>query len=284
MKKNRKILFVVNVQKPNALDIANKLSAVAKENGIDTAISTVHPTPEEYFIDIDSCCVIGGDGTILSCAKMLAKYSIPVFGINLGKLGFLATYNEDIDNDLFLLLAQGDGKVFERAMLQTSYQNKNYLVLNDFVLKDSRIGGISKFRIYADNEFIAEYMGDGLIFATPTGCTAYNLSAGGPIIHPKSRSFVMTPICPHTLSNRSLVLSYGTLVKIICVSGESALIADGTQVATMTKGSELELYMPPCSVKFMRYRGHSYFGILRSKLGWADDPRELENKNRMSKK
>ena len=282
MKKNRKILFVVNVQKQNALVIAEKLAAIAKKGGLDFEISTKFPTPEKYFVDIDSCCVIGGDGTILSCAKMLAKYSVPVFGINQGKLGFLATYNQEIDEELFLLLARGEGKIFERAMLQSSYENKNFFVLNDFVLKDSRIGGISKFRIYADNEFIAEYMGDGLIFATPTGCTAYNLSAGGPIIHPKSRSFVMTPICPHTLSNRSLVLSYGTLVKIICISGESALIADGLQVATMTKGSELELYMPPCSVKFMRYRGHSYFGILRSKLGWADDPRELENKHRNS--
>ncbi len=281
--KNRKILFVVNSQKPNALTIAEKLAKMAQNGGIDTSISTDYPVPEEFFKDIDSCCVIGGDGTILSCAKMLAKYSVPVFGINLGKLGFLATYNDEIDEELFLLLARGEGKIFERAMLQTSYQNKSYLVLNDFVLKDSRVNGISKFRIYADNEFIAEYVGDGLIFSTPTGSTAYNLSAGGPIIHPKSRSFVMTPICPHTLSNRSLILSYGTLVKLECVSGESALIADGTQVATMHKGSELELYMPPCSVKFMRRRGHSHFGILRSKLGWADDPREVENKLRASK-
>ncbi len=283
MKGKRKILFVVNTQKPNALRLAEKLADLARRGGLETSISTEYPTPEEYFADADSCCVIGGDGTILACATMLAKYGIPVFGINFGKLGFLATYNDEIDEELFLFLARGEGKIFERAMLQTSYQNKSYLVLNDFVLKDSRVNGISAFRIYADNEFIAEYVGDGLIFSTPTGSTAYNLSAGGPIIHPKSRTFVMTPICPHTLSNRSLVLSYGTLVKLMCVSGESALIADGVQVATMYKGSELELYMPPCTVKFMRKRGHSHFGILRSKLGWADDPREIETKLRAHK-
>ncbi len=273
-------MFVVNTQKPRAGVIAQRLAAMARAGGLDTEISTQYPTPEESFKGADSCCVIGGDGTILSCATMLAKYSVPVFGINLGKLGFLATYSDEIDSELFLLLARGEGKIFERAMLQTSYERKNYLALNDFVLKDSRINGISTFRIYADNEFIAEYVGDGLIFSTPTGSTAYNLSAGGPIIHPKSRTFVMTPICPHTLSNRSLVLSYGTLVRLLCVSGESALIADGVQVATMVKGSELELYMPPCTVKFMRRRGHSHFGILRSKLGWADDPREIETKHR----
>ena len=276
-------MFVVNTQKPNALRLAEKLADLARRGGLETSISTEYPTPEKYFADADSCCVIGGDGTILACATMLAKYGIPVFGINFGKLGFLATYNDEIDEELFLFLARGEGKIFERAMLQTSYQNKSYLVLNDFVLKDSRVNGISSFRIYADNEFIAEYVGDGLIFSTPTGSTAYNLSAGGPIIHPKSRTFVMTPICPHTLSNRSLVLSYGTLVKLMCVSGESALIADGVQVATMHKGSELELYMPPCTVKFMRKRGHSHFGILRSKLGWADDPREIETKLRAHK-
>lgn len=283
MIKKRKILFVANVQKKNALEIAERLAGVAQKNEFDTEISTVYPTPESCFAEVDCCCVIGGDGTILSVAKLLAKYSIPVFGINLGKLGFLATYSDDIDVELFLLLIRGEGKIFERAMLQARYQNKSYLVLNDFVLKDSRVNGISSFRIYADNEFIAEYVGDGLIFSTPTGSTAYNLSAGGPIIHPKSRSFVMTPICPHTLSNRSLILSYGTLVKLVCVGGESALMADGVQVATMQKGDELELYMPPCSVKFMRKRGHSHFGILRSKLGWADDPREVENKHRAEK-
>ena len=283
VKKNPKILFVVNIQKPDALDIAHKLAGMARRGGLDVEISTQYPTPEEYFRGIDTCCVIGGDGTILSCAKMLAKYSVPVFGINLGKLGFLATYSGEIDEELFLLLARGEGKIFERAMLSATYENKTHLVLNDFVLKDSRVNGISKFRIYADNEFIAEYVGDGLIFSTPTGSTAYNLSAGGPIIHPKSRTFVMTPICPHTLSNRSLVLSYGTLVRLMCVSGESVLMADGRQVATMASGAELELYMPPCTVKFMRKRGHSHFGILRSKLGWADDPREIETKLRASK-
>lgn len=277
MSKKRKIVFVANVQKQNALEIAERLASIAQKNGLEAEISTVYPTLESFFAGADCCCVIGGDGTILSVAKPLAKYNIPVFGINLGKLGFLATYPDDIEDELFMLLARGEGKIFERAMLQARYQNKSYLVLNDFVLKDSRVNGISSFRIYADNEFIAEYVGDGLIFSTPTGSTAYNLSAGGPIIHPKSRSFVMTPICPHTLSNRSLILSYGTLVKLVCVRGESALMADGVQVATMQKGDELELYMPPCSVKFMRKRGHSHFGILRNKLGWADDPREKTN-------
>ena len=120
--KNRKILFVVNSQKPTAESIAQKLADMARRGGIDAVISTEYPIPEEYFKDIDSCCVIGGDGTILSCAKMLAKYSVPVFGINLGKLGFLATYNDEIDEQLFLLLARGEGKIFERAMLQTTYQ------------------------------------------------------------------------------------------------------------------------------------------------------------------
>ena len=278
-----KILFVVNIQKPDALDIARKLAGMARRGGLEVEISTDFPTPEECFKDIDTCCVIGGDGTILSCATMLAKYGVPAFGINLGKLGFLATYTSEIDEELFLMLARGEGKIFERAMLAATYQNKTHLVLNDFVLKDSRVNGISKFRIYADNEFIADYVGDGLIFSTPTGSTAYNLSAGGPIIHPKTRSFVMTPICPHTLSNRSLVLSYGTLVRLMCVSGESVLMADNQLVATMTRGDELELYMPPCTVKFMRRRGHSHFGILRSKLGWADDPRETETKLRAAK-
>ncbi len=269
----RKILFVVNKTKGGALEIASRLSNLAASNGMISELCLDFPAPESAFEGKDVCCVVGGDGTILSCAPMIAKYSLSVFGINMGKLGFLATYTDDISDESFLSLCRGEGRVLERAMLEVRCGKTRHLALNDFVLKDSRVGGISNFKIFADKEFIADYVGDGLIFATPTGATAYNLSAGGPIIHPKARAFVMTPICPHTLSNRSLVYDYGALIRIVCTGGESALLADGRNISTIRKGSEIELDMPPVSIKFARLRGHSHFSILRNKLGWAEDPR-----------
>lgn len=276
MDENKKILFVVNKTKPSAEVIAEKLSKLAAANGIEYEIRADFPVPESAFKGKDICCVIGGDGTILSCVPALARFDLPVFGINLGKLGFLATYTDEISESEFLSLVRGQRRVLERALLEATYMGKRYPALNDLVFKDVRLDGISKFSISADREFIATYAGDGLIFSTPTGSTAYNLSAGGPIIHPKGRVFVMTPICPHTLSNRSLVYDYGAQIKIECVSGESALIADGKKVATLTKGSEVEISMPPNALKFVRLRGHSHFAILRNKLGWAEDPRRYE--------
>ncbi len=273
---NKKILFVVNKTKPSAELIAEKLSRLAVENGMAAEICSDFPVPEEAFKNKDICCVIGGDGTILSCVPSIAKFDLSVFGINLGKLGFLATYTDEISPKEFMSLVRGERRVLERALLEATCQGKKYLALNDLVFKDLRLDGISKFSIFADKEFIATYAGDGLIFSTPTGSTAYNLSAGGPIIHPKGRVFVMTPICPHTLSNRSLIYDYGALIKIVCVSGESALIADGKKVATLTRGSEVEISMPSNTLKFVRLRGHSHFAILRSKLGWAEDPRRYE--------
>ena len=273
---NKKILFVVNKTKPAAELIAEKLSRQAEGRGMACEIRSDFPVPESAFAGKDICCVIGGDGTILSCVPHLAKFDLPVFGINLGKLGFLATYTDKISEAEFLSLVGGARRVRERARLEASCQGGRYLALNDLVFKDLRLDGISKFSIFADKEFIATYAGDGLIFSTPTGSTAYNLSAGGPIIHPKGRVFAMTPICPHTLSNRSLIYDYGAQIKIECVSGESALIADGQKVATLTRGSEVEISMPSRTLKFVRLRGHSHFAILRNKLGWAEDPRKYE--------
>ena len=276
----RKIIFAVNKTKPHAAEIAFKLSELAQRNGMSAQICDAFPIDEEAFRGKDLCCVIGGDGTILSCVRPLIKYDMPVFGINLGKLGFLATYTDEIDDESFLSLARGDFMISERALLMAKYRGRCYYALNDFVLKDLRSAGISDFQMFADRELVADYVGDGLIFSTPTGSTAYNLSAGGPLIHPKARAFVMTPICPHMLSNRSLVFDYGAQIKVNCISGQSALIADGREIETISAGAQIEVEMPSVALKFARLSGDSYFGVLRNKLGWAEDPRRLQNEQR----
>ena len=129
--------------------------------------------------------------------------------------------------------------------------------------------------ISADGEFIANYVGDGLVFSTPTGSTAYNLSAGGPLVHPKAKVFVMTPVCPHTLSNRSLVYDASAKIGISCLSGDCVFVSDGRIVSDFPRGSQAEVFISSKTVKFSRLRGHSHFSILRSKLGWAEDPRHL---------
>ena len=276
MSEKIKVLFVVNRTKKNAEEIASRLSGVAAGAGFDAEICDTFPLSDACFAGKDICCVIGGDGTILSCVPHLVRHSLPVFGINLGKLGFLATYSDDIGDSEFLSLISGGGRVLERALLEARVGDKSYVALNDFVIKDSRRDGISNLRIRADSEFIADYLGDGLIFSTPTGSTAYNLSAGGPIIHPKARAFVMTPICPHTLSNRSLIYDCGAQIKVTSAGGGAILMADGTEVAALPEGGEIRISMPNLSLNFIRLRGHSHFSILRNNLGWAEDPRPMQ--------
>ena len=269
----KKILFIVNRTKASAMSIAERLVGYAASAGFDCDINAEFPVDDCAFDGKDVCCAIGGDGTILSCVPSLVRRGIAVFGINLGKLGFLASYNEAISREDFICLVSGGGREISRSLLEADFDGKKYVALNDFVMKDSRADGISTFRIDADGEFIAACAGDGVIFSTPTGSTAYNLSAGGPLIHPEMRAFVMTPICPHTLSNRSLIYGEESKVRVHCLGGHSALIADGRKIADLEEGDEMNISVSSRTLKFLRLKGHSHFAILRSKLGWAEDPR-----------
>lgn len=269
----RKILFVVNKTKQKAREIAERLSNVALKAGMEIELCSDFPVPESAFAGADICCVVGGDGTILSCVNAVADCGIPIFGINLGKLGFLAHYSDSIDDESFLTLAMGEGRFLERELLEAKVDGHSFVALNDFAIKASGAATVSGLSVNADGEFIADYLGDGLIFSTPTGSTAYNLSAGGPLIHPKAKVFVMTPICPHTLSNRSLVYDASAKIKISCISGDCVFVSDGRIVANFPRYAQADIFISSKTVKFSRLHGHSHFSILRSKLGWAEDPR-----------
>lgn len=269
----RKILFVVNKTKHKAREIAERLSNVALKADMEIELCSDFPVPESAFAGADICCVVGGDGTILSCVNAVADCGIPIFGINLGKLGFLAHYSDSIDDESFLTLAMGEGRFLERELLEAKVDGHSFVALNDFAIKASGAATVSGLSVNADGEFIADYLGDGLIFSTPTGSTAYNLSAGGPLVHPKAKVFVMTPICPHTLSNRSLVYDASAKIKISCISGDCVFVSDGRIVANFPRCAQADIFISSKTVKFSRLHGHSHFSILRSKLGWAEDPR-----------
>ncbi len=267
------IIFVVNSAKPKAGEIADRLKNLAVSAGVDCAICGEYPLDEKKFEGRDACCVIGGDGTVLSAVPPVAKFGIPVFGINLGKLGFLTTFTDEISDGTFLSLLRGEGRILERALLSADFRGVRRDALNEFAIKNSNCSTAIRLRVSADGEFIADYFGDGLIFSTPTGSTAYNLSAGGPLVHPKAKVFVMTPICPHTLSNRSVVYDSNAKIEVECIGGEALIIADGNEFGKMENGDVLRLESAPETLKFMKGREHSHFKILRSKLGWAENPR-----------
>src|SRR6185436_19983733 len=185
MKPIRKLAFVVNEQKDGAPALARELAAITRASGVGLKQTTRFPLPAGYLKGCDACCVIGGDGTLLGVARESARAQVPIIGVNRGSLGFLTTFSADEARANFATLLGGAFRVDSRAMLDCSTGNGVHdLALNDVLIKDEVNTRLIRLEVLADDELVTEYMCDGLIFSTPTGSTAYNLSAGGPILHP----------------------------------------------------------------------------------------------------
>ena len=273
--------IVVNEDKENAGALGKRIQDALTKRGCSARLSD--RIPEDGVPDGTECVVtLGGDGTLIRAARSLDGKRIPLVGINLGGLGYLTQVGRGGNvEELLDALCENRFEVQDRMMLKgTVYKNgkkaAESAALNDIVVSREGRLRILKLRIYVDGRFLNEYSADGMIVSTPTGSTAYNLSAGGPIIHPKARAFVMTPICPHTLSNRSLIYDCGAQIKVTSAGGGAILMADGTEVAALLEGGEIRISMPNLSLNFIRLRGHSHFSILRNKLGWAEDPRHMQ--------
>lgn len=273
MKPIRSILFVPNASKPEAAGIASKLEAIAKNHGVATAVETRHPIPAGSLRDYDLCCVIGGDGTLLSVAAEAIEHDTALLGVNVGKLGFLATLSGQEAEAGFGEILAGEYALHSRAVFQVKTANGDTShALNDVVIKEARGYGLIRLQVKANGRRVSEYHSDGLIFSTPTGSTAYNLSAGGPIVAPDARVFVMTPICPHTFGNRSVVFEADA-----CITVENrdpqhvpTVSIDGRQRLNMDKGFPLELSIAAKELQLLQKKDYSPFQIVREKLQWGD--------------
>lgn len=216
---------------------------------------------------------IGGDGTLLSTAREIASAGIPICGINMGQLGFLTEVELP---DLAMALDQiimGAYEIEERLMLDASIVRQGTPIhlsyaLNDVVISKSGVSRMIKLKLYVDDDLTANYAADGLIIATATGSTGYSLSAGGPIINPKLKVMVLTPICPHTLHAKSLVVSEREEMKVIMVSNQedAALTIDGQNVYNLLPDDIVLVKSAPFRVGFIKLGGKSYYETLRTKL------------------
>ena len=222
----KKILVVPNTNLNGALECALRVQAILEARQIEVMMppETLHALgivsdsnlkTDELLNQCDMVIAIGGDGTIFHCAYDALKANKPILGINSGRLGFLSQMES---NDLQPLerLFSGDYKIEHRMVLRVSIHSKNqqymHYAINDVVLSRYHLGRIIDLEVRCDDQFVSLYRADGLIFSTPTGSTAYSLSAGGPIIDPSVQSIVMTPICPHSLYNRSIVFGSDKLL------------------------------------------------------------------------
>jgi NAD+ kinase len=284
---NRKIRRAGIVIKPHAPNIEKTLSGLMsylEEKNVACVLEDVAAKKllrkegtarEELPAKVDLVIILGGDGTLLSIAYLAALKNVPVLGVNLGRLGFLTEVPKD---EMFIALdsfLEGNEEIISpRMLLETRFKGKAYFCLNDVVINKGAVARMIQMDIWIDGKEIAALKGDGLIVSTPTGSTAYALSAGGPIIQPYVPAIVLAPICPHTLSFRPMVVSSDSRVKVqLLTAGEEVyLTLDGQRGFSLGKNDIVEIKRSRYELRLISSPKRNYFDLLKEKLGWGTFP------------
>lgn len=235
-------------------------------------------TEEEIRETARLVVVLGGDGTLISVARLFSGKGVPIVGVNLGSLGFLTEITVEELYPLLELCLKDEQKISERMMLEvTVYRDKKEIskmcVLNDIVINKGALARIVDLEARINDNLLTTFKADGLIISTPTGSTGYSLSAGGPIIHPSMSCIVITPICPHTLTNRPIVLTDDSVVSITIASEHDErifLTFDGQVGFRLMQGDTIELRRAKKTTALVMSGEREYFGILRTKLKWGE--------------
>ena len=222
----------------------------------------------------DLAVVVGGDGTMLGFAREMARYGVPLLGINQGRLGFITDIPIERWRESLAPVLAGDYEVEPRAMLEGAVLRDGEsifsgLALNDVVVSRGATSGMVELKVAVGEQFVANMRADGLIVASPTGSTAYALSAGGPILHPSIAGWLLAPIAPHTLSNRPIVLPDSGEVRMEIVAGRDASVNfDMQSLASLLHGDTITVRRSEHQVRFLHPKGWSYYATLRRKLRW----------------
>jgi NAD+ kinase len=225
----------------------------------------------------DLLIVLGGDGTLLSAARMAVERKVPILAVNLGGLGFLTTVSQDEIYPILEEIFTNKHRVSERVMLEAEIVRngtviRRQIALNDAVLNKAALARIMDLELRVDGEYVTTYKADGLILSTPTGSTAYSLAAGGPIVYPIVEAFVVTPICPHTLTNRPLVIPDSAKIEIDFKAEEDPvfLTLDGQVGVELVRGDHIVVKKAPEKLYLVRPARKTYYEILRTKLKWGE--------------
>ncbi len=282
----KKIGVFVGPEKPEALDLVRDLRDWCAERDIElgaageiAARSGCAALPEkdgELAVDLDLVIVLGGDGTMLGAARLIGTRQIPVLGVNFGWLGYLTEFTlEEIYSALEGAL-DGSLSIDSRMMLDVRLVHKGSVVtldraLNDAVINKGAFARMIEMECYIDGKFVNGFRADGMIIATPTGSTAYSLSAGGPIVHPRMSAIILTPICPHMLSNRPVVVPGESVVELVFnrISEGLMLTIDGQIGHNVQIDDRIAIDCSSTVFKLMRPPNRNYFEVLRTKLKWG---------------
>ncbi|MCK4441226.1 MAG: NAD(+)/NADH kinase [Sulfurovaceae bacterium] len=278
----KKVGFVLRPDSPNILPIYNNIKSKFEDRGIEVLLGHISAHMlglnginfHKMCQEVDILVSLGGDGTLLSLVRRSYGYDKPVLGINAGNLGFLADTPINCVDDMMDELLIGNYRIDKRMMIsgyiQRKHEQDEFYAFNDVVITRPTISHMVKLDASIDGDWFNTYRGDGLIISTPTGSTAYNLSLGGPIMYPLSKVFIMTPVAPHSLTQRPLVVPSDFTIELTSPD-ELVIMIDGQDNYSLKSSEKLVIKGADMSAKLLHKKEHSYFKVLREKLSWGDE-------------
>ncbi|HEY8354188.1 MAG TPA: NAD kinase [Methylophilaceae bacterium] len=252
-------------------------SVVIEEGTAQQSRLTGYPVAalERIGSQVDLAVVVGGDGTMLTAARAFVRHRVPLVGVNRGRFGFLTDLEAENMLEGIASILAGEYDRDERMLLHGELQREGRLVtqghaLNDVVINKNGAAKLIELEVHINGQFVHTQRSDGLIIATPTGTTAYSLSAGGPILHPGLDAIALVPICPHTLSNRPIAIHGDSCIEVTLVRAEDACVHfDGQLHSALQEGDRMVIRRAQEAITLLHPRGHSHFAMLREKLNWG---------------
>jgi NAD+ kinase len=283
----KKVSIISKQGKPDLGNVARRVTRWLREHGYVVTADAVGREfcPECEMVERedlvrahpDFVIVLGGDGTLLSTARQVARAGIPILGVNLGSLGFLTEVKQEEVEQALADVDAGHCEVSPRTLLHCQVKREgkcvaSYDALNEVVMNQSAVARITDFELRVNGNFVSSYKADGLIIATPTGSTAYSLAAGGPILSPDVPGFVVTPVASHALTNRPLVIQDTATIeaRLILTRERAYLTVDGQEGIPLGESDVVQCTKANCQVNLFKLTGRSFFEVLRTKLKWGE--------------
>ena len=273
-------LILANTDKDVNLSLSNKISEYLMGKGAKaTIVSDVNEhyedlrVKEELMKGVQAAIVLGGDGTMLRAAHSIGTYNVPYIGINLGTLGFLTEIEESNVYEALDRLLNDDFIIENRMMIEGSVKDKVFHSLNDVVITRAGFSRIIGLKVYVNNQLLDTYEADGVIVATPTGSTGYNMSAGGPIVSPKASAIVVTPISPHSLTSKSVVFDSTEEIRVEIMKKrktqdtEAIVSFDGSNSIELAAGDVVNVKLSARSISLIKMYDVNFYSVLRDKIG-----------------
>ena len=283
LKSIKKVGFVLRPNSPNMRPLYEEIRAKFEDKGIEVLLESMSGEMislegilfDDMCMEVDLLVSLGGDGTLLGLVRQSHGYDKPVLGINAGNLGFLADIPLTCVDAMVDRLLIGDYRIDERMMIEGYIEHDGkrteFYAFNDVVITRPTIAHMIELNASIDNDWFNTYHGDGLIISTPTGSTAYSLSLGGPIVYPLSKVFIMTPIAPHSLTQRPLVVPSENFTINLTSPNELVVIIDGQDDYILQPKDRLFIKGANKCAKLLHQKKHSYFTVLKDKLSWGDE-------------